>query len=94
MLTRRRNLPVGFMASLTAAALLIPDAASAQRSGVRSGVIGSAPTDSAPTDSAQSGVIGGSYRGAPIGRRERRGWVYPYSNPCIAWTGRLWVRVC
>jgi hypothetical protein len=25
------------------------------------------------------------------GRRERRGWVYPYSNPCIAWTGRLWV---
>jgi hypothetical protein len=89
MLTRRRNLPVGFMASLTAAALLIPDAASAQRSGVRSGVIGSAPTDS-----AQSGVIGGGYRGAPIGRRERRGWVYPYSNPCIAWTGRLWVRVC
>ena len=75
--------------TLTAAALLIPDAASAQRSGVRSGVIGSALTDS-----ARSGVIGGSYRGAPIGRRERRGWVYPYSTPCIAWTGRLWVRVC
>ena len=85
MLTRRRNLPVGFMASLTAAALLM----SAQRSGVRSGVIGSAPTDS-----ARSGVIGGGYRGAPIDRRERRGWVYPYSNPCIAWTGRLWVKVC
>jgi hypothetical protein len=49
---------------------------------------------SALTDSARSGVIGGSYRGAPIGRRERRGWVYPYSTPCIAWTGRLWVRVC
>ena len=49
---------------------------------------------SAPTDSARSGVIGGGYRGAPIGRRERRGWVYPYSNPCIARTGRLWVRVC
>ena len=69
--------------------MLIPDAASAQRSGVRSGVIGSAPTDSAP-----SGVIGGGYRGAQNDRRERRGWVYPYSNPCIAWTGRLWVRVC
>ena len=46
---------------------------------------------SAPTDSARSGVIGGGYRGAPIGRRERRGWVYPYSNPCNTWTGRLWV---
>jgi hypothetical protein len=56
---------------------------------VRSGVIGSAPTDS-----ARSGVIGGGYRGAPIGRRERGRWVYPYSNPRIAWTGRLWVRVC
>ena len=66
MLTRPRNVPVGFMASLTAAALLIPDAASAQRSGVRSGVIGSAPTDS-----ARSGVIGGSYRGAPIGARAK-----------------------
>jgi hypothetical protein len=32
MLTRRRNLPVGFMASLTAAALLIRRCA-AQRSG-------------------------------------------------------------
>jgi hypothetical protein len=87
---RPRTLLVGFMASsLTAASLLsMPDVAIAQRSGVRSGVIGSAPTDS-----ARSGVIGG-YRGAPIGRRERRGWVYPYSNPCIAWTGRLWVRVC
>jgi len=87
---RPRTLPVGFMASLTAALLLsLPDSASAQRSGVRSGVIGSPPTDS-----ARSGVIGGGYSGAPIGRRERRGWVYPYSNPCIAWTGRLWVRVC
>ena len=87
---RPRTLLVGFMASsLTAASLLsLPDVAIAQRSGVRSGVIGSALTDS-----AQSGVIGGSYRGAP-NRRERRGWVYPYSNPCIAWTGRLWVRVC
>ena len=86
-----RTLPVGFMAtSLTAALLLsMSDLAIAQRSGVRSGVIGSAPTDS-----ARSGVIGGGYRGAPIGRRERRGWVYPYSNPCIAWTGPLWVKVC
>ena len=86
-----RTLPVGFMASLLTAALLLSmsDLAIAQRSSVRSGVIGSAPTDS-----ARSGVIGGGYRGAPIGRRERRGWVYPHSNPCIAWTGRLWVRVC
>ena len=86
-----RTLPVGFMASLLTAAWLLSmsDLAIAQRSGVRSGVIGSAPTDS-----ARSGVIGGDYRGAPIGRRERGGWVYPYSNPCIAWTGRLWVRVC
>jgi hypothetical protein len=84
-----RTLPVGFMASLLTAALLLSmsDLAIAQRSSVRSGVIGSAPTDS-----ARSGVIGGGYRGAPIGRRERGGWVY--SNPCIAWTGRLWVRVC
>ena len=90
MLTRPRTLPVGFAASLMAAMLLsLPEAASAQRSGVRSGVIGSPPVDGVP-----SGVIGGGYRGAPIGRRERRGWVYPYSNPCIAWTGRLWVRVC
>jgi hypothetical protein len=37
----------------------------AQRSGVRSGVIGSPPTDG-----ARSGVIGGGYRGAPIGRRD------------------------
>ena len=86
-----RTLPVGFMASLLTAALLLSmsDLAIAQRSGVRSGVIGSAPTDS-----ARSGVIVGGYRGAPIGRRERRGWVYPYSNPCIARTGRLLVRVC
>jgi hypothetical protein len=70
-----RTLPVGFMASLLTAALLLSmsDLAIAQRSGVRSGVIGSAPTDS-----ARSGVIGGGYRGAPIGRRERRGWAYPY----------------
>jgi hypothetical protein len=68
MLTRPRTLPVGFAASLMAAMLLsLPEAASAQRSGVRSGVIGSVPTDS-----ARSGVIGGGYRGAPIGRRERR----------------------
>ena len=66
-----RTLPVGFMASLLTAALLLSmsDLAIAQRSGVRSGVIGSAPTDS-----ARSGVIGGGYRGA----RERRAWVYPY----------------
>ena len=82
-----RTLPVGFMASLLTAPLLLSmsDLAIAQRSSVRSGVL---------TDSARSGVIGGGYRGAPIGKRERRGWVYPYSNPCIAWTGRLWVRVC
>jgi len=49
---------------------------------------------SAPIGHVQSGVIGGGYRGALIGGRERRGWVNPYSNPCIAWTGRLWVRVC
>jgi hypothetical protein len=70
--------------------LSMSDLAIAQRSSVRSGVIGSAPTDG-----ARSGVIGGAYRayrGAPIGRRERGGWIY--SNPCIAWTGRLWVRVC
>ena len=44
-----RTLPVGFMASLLTAALLLSmsDLAIAQRSGVRSGVIGSAPTDSA-----------------------------------------------
>jgi hypothetical protein len=82
-----RTLPVGFMASLLTAPLLLSmsDLAIAQRSSVRSGVL---------TDSARSGVIGGGYRGAPIGRRERGGWVYPYSNPCIAWTGRLRVRVC
>ena len=57
--------------------------------GVRSGVMGSAPIGH-----VQSGVIGGGYRGALIGGRERMGWVTPYSNPCIAWTGRLWVRVC
>ena len=34
---------------------------------VRGGVIGSPPTDN-----ARSGMIGGRYRGAPIGRRERR----------------------
>ena len=56
-----RTLPVGFMASLLTAPLLLSmsDLAIAQRSGVRSGVIGSAPTDS-----ARSGVIGGGYRGA------------------------------
>jgi hypothetical protein len=71
-----RTLPVGFMASLLTAALLLSmsDLAIAQRSGVRSGVIGSAPTDS-----ARSGVIGGGYRGAPIGRRERP--VY-----CLDWS--------
>jgi hypothetical protein len=68
MLTRPRTLPVGFAASLMAAMLLsLPEAASAQRSGVRSGVIGSPPIDG-----VRSGVIGGGYRGAPIGRRERR----------------------
>jgi|EndMetStandDraft_5_1072996.scaffolds.fasta_scaffold51236_4 hypothetical protein len=79
----------GLIASCAAGLLLMPSAVTAQRSGVRSGVIGSAPIGH-----VQSGVIGGGYRGALIGRRERRGWVYPYSNPCIAWTGRLWVRVC
>jgi hypothetical protein len=75
-------------ASLLLIALLL-DAASAQRSGVRSGVIGEAPSGD-----VRSGGIGGGYRGAPIDRRDRRGWAYPYSNPCIAWTGRLRVRVC
>ena len=62
-----RTLPVGFMASLLTAPLLLSmsDLAIAQRSSVRSGVL---------TDSARSGVIGGGYRGAPIGRRERGGW--------------------
>ena len=56
-----RTLPVGFMASLLTAALLlsISDLAIAQRNGVRSGVIGSGLTDS-----ARSGVIGGGYLGA------------------------------
>ena len=63
-----RTVPVGFMASLLTAALLLStsDLAIAQRSGVRSGVIGSAPTDSARSD-----VIGGGYRGArSVGARE------------------------
>ena len=75
-------------ASLLLIALLL-DTASAQRSGVRSGVIGEAPSGD-----VRSGAIGGGYRGAPIDRRDRRGWAYPYSHPCIAWTGRLRVRVC
>jgi hypothetical protein len=57
-----RTLPVGFMAS-SPLLLSMFDLAIAQRSGV----IGSAPTDS-----ARRGVIGGGYRGAAIGRRERR----------------------
>ena len=46
-------------ASLLLIALLL-DTASAQRSGVRSGVIGEAPSGD-----VRSGVIGGGYRGAP-----------------------------
>jgi hypothetical protein len=44
------------------------------------------PTAWGPSHALQpcSGVIGGGYRGAPIDRRDRRGWAYPYSNPCIA----------
>jgi hypothetical protein len=69
MLTRPRTLPVGFAASLMAAMLLsLPEAASAQRSGVRSGVIGSPPIDG-----VRSGVIGGGYRGAPIGKARTEG---------------------
>ena len=69
-----RTLPVGFMASLLTAALLLSmsDLAIAQRSGVRSGVIGSAPTDSARSGVMVVAIV------APVGRRERRAWVYPY----------------
>ena len=56
-------------ASLLLIALLVT--ASAQRSGVRSGVIGEAPSGD-----VRSGVIGGGYRGAPIDRRNRRGWAF------------------
>jgi len=73
-----RTLPVGFMAtSLTAALLLsMSDLAIAQRSGVRSGVIGSAPTDS-----ARSGVIGGGYRGArSVGASEGLGSIRTSSS--------------
>ena len=73
-----RTLPVGFMASLLTAALLLSmsDLAIAQRSGVRSGVIGSAPTDS-----ARSGVIGGGYRGArSVGASEGLGSIRTSSS--------------
>jgi hypothetical protein len=84
-----RTLPIGFMASLLTAALLLSmsDLAIAQRSGVRSGVIDSAPTDSKRRD--RWWLSWGPGRSA-----RARGSVYPYSNPCIAWTVRLWVRVC
>ena len=75
---RPRTLLVGFMASsLTAASLLsMPDVAIAQRSGVRSGVIGSVPTDS-----ARSGVIGGGYRGArSVGASEGLGSIRTSSS--------------
>jgi hypothetical protein len=63
-----RTLLAGLLASL-AGALLLSDTVSAQRSGVRSGVIGNIPTHK----SIQSSAIGGGYRGAPIGNRRRSG---------------------
>ena len=58
----------GLLASL-AGALLLSDVAFAQRSGVRSGVIGNVPTH----PRIHSSAIGGGYRGAPIGNLRRSG---------------------
>ena len=52
------------LASL-AGVLLLSEMAFAQRSGVRSGVIGNVPAH----QRIHSGAIGGGYRGAPIGNR-------------------------
>jgi hypothetical protein len=58
----------GLLASL-AGVLLLSEMAFAQRSGVRSGVIGNVPAHQRIHNSA----IGGGYRGAPIGNRRRSG---------------------
>ena len=79
-----RTLPVGFMASLLTAALLLSmsDLAIAQRSAVRSGVIGSPPTDS-----ARSGVIGGGYRGPrSVGRAKGLGLSVLQPVHCLDWS--------
>ena len=69
-----RTLPVGFMASLLTAALLLSMStmAIAQRSGVRSGVIGS-PDRQCPKRRDRWWL---SWR--PIGKARAKGLVYPY----------------
>ena len=57
------------LAGLLASLLLLSEMAFAQRSGVRSGVIGNVPAHQRIPSSA----IGGGYRGAPIGNRRRSG---------------------
>jgi hypothetical protein len=59
----------GLLASLAGVLLLLSEMAFAQRSGVRSGVIGNVPAHQRIHNSA----IGGGYRGAPIGNRRRSG---------------------
>ena len=63
-----RTLLAGLLASL-AGVLLLSEMAFAQRSGVRSGVIGNVPAH----QRIHSSAIGGGYRGAPIGNRRRSG---------------------
>jgi hypothetical protein len=62
-----RNLLAGLLASL-AGALLLSEMAFAQRSGVRSGVIGNSTHQR-----IHNRAIGGGYRGAPIGNGRRSG---------------------
>jgi hypothetical protein len=64
----QRTLLAGLLASL-AGVLLLSEMAFAQRSGVRSGVIGNVPAH----QRIHSSAIGGGYRGAPIGNRRRSG---------------------
>ena len=63
-----RTVFVGLLASLGAASLS-SDTVSAQRSGVRGGVIGNFPTH----QRNYSNAIGGGYRGAAFGNRRRSG---------------------
>ena len=79
----------GLIASCAAGLLLMPSAATAQRSGVRSGVIGSAPIGH-----VQSGVIGGGYRGAVIGRRSEGVGFIRTQTRASPGPNRLWVKVC
>jgi hypothetical protein len=65
----QRTLLAGLLASLAGVLLLLSEMAFAQRSGVRSGVIGNVPAH----QRIHSSAIGGGYRGAPIGNRRRSG---------------------